>query len=98
MFLKFKNLGNKAVTARIISWNNFSTSKKIFADSKSALEGLEDGNTILLGGFGLAGIPENSILEIKRRGVKNLTAVSNTGGIFRIFEKHEIYIRLKISK
>jgi 3-oxoacid CoA-transferase subunit A len=42
-----------------------------------------------LGGFGLAGIPENSILEIKRRGVKNLTAVSNTGGIFRILRKNE---------
>jgi len=46
-----------------------------------ALEGLEDGMTVLAGGFGLCGIPENLIAEIRRRGVKDLTVVSNNCGV-----------------
>lgn len=48
---------------------------------QEALEGIEDGMTILSGGFGLCGIPENLIDEIKRRNVKNLTIVSNNCGV-----------------
>ena len=55
---------------------------KIFADAKSALEGvLFDGMTIMAGGFGLCGIPENLIREIQRVGTKNLTVVSNNAGV-----------------
>lgn len=46
-----------------------------------ALDGLIDGMTILAGGFGLCGIPENLIAEIKRKGVKELTLVSNNCGV-----------------
>lgn len=46
-----------------------------------ALEGLEDGMTVLAGGFGLCGIPENLIAEIKRKGTRDLTVVSNNCGI-----------------
>lgn len=46
-----------------------------------ALEGLEDGMTVLAGGFGLCGIPENLIAEIKRRGTRELTVVSNNCGV-----------------
>ncbi|WNK20654.1 CoA transferase subunit A [Halomonas piscis] len=46
-----------------------------------ALAGLEDGMTLLAGGFGLCGIPENLIAEVKSRGVRNLTAVSNNCGV-----------------
>ncbi|GAA3538163.1 CoA transferase subunit A [Zobellella aerophila] len=46
-----------------------------------ALEGLEDGMTLLAGGFGLCGIPENLIAEIKRKGTRELTVVSNNCGI-----------------
>jgi len=46
-----------------------------------ALAGLKDGMTILSGGFGLCGIPENLIAEIKRKGVKDLTVVSNNCGV-----------------
>lgn len=46
-----------------------------------ALEGIEDGMTLLAGGFGLCGIPENLIAEIKRRGVKDLTVYSNNCGV-----------------
>ncbi|MEW5562208.1 CoA transferase subunit A [Enterobacter asburiae] len=46
-----------------------------------ALEGITDGMTVLAGGFGLCGIPENLIAEIRRRSVKNLTVVSNNCGV-----------------
>ncbi|TBW09878.1 CoA transferase subunit A [Azotobacter chroococcum] len=46
-----------------------------------ALEGLTDGMTVLAGGFGLCGIPENLIAEIRRRRVRDLTVVSNNCGI-----------------
>jgi 3-oxoacid CoA-transferase subunit A len=55
---------------------------KVFANAQAALEGkLFDGMTIMAGGFGLCGIPENSIAEIKRSGVKNLTVISNNAGV-----------------
>ncbi|MFN7903568.1 MAG: CoA transferase subunit A [Pseudobdellovibrionaceae bacterium] len=56
-------------------------SKKVFADAKSALTDVQDGMTIVLGGFGLCGIPENSIAFLRDRGVKNLTCVSNNAGV-----------------
>lgn len=48
---------------------------------QDALAGLEDGMTLLAGGFGLCGIPENLIAEIKRRGTRDLTVVSNNCGV-----------------
>ena len=55
---------------------------KVFPNAQAALEGkLFDGMTIMAGGFGRCGIPENSIEEIKRSGVKNLTVISNNAGV-----------------
>ena len=48
---------------------------------QAALQGLADGMTLMLGGFGLCGIPENSIQEILRLGVRNLTCISNNAGV-----------------
>ncbi len=48
---------------------------------EEALQGLRDGMTIVAGGFGLCGIPENLIAQIHEMGVKNLTVVSNNCGI-----------------
>ena len=42
---------------------------------------IQDGATIMLGGFGLCGIPENSITELVKKGVKNLTCISNNAGV-----------------
>ena len=56
--------------------------KKVYPDAKSALSGLlRDGMTIMAGGFGLCGIPETLIREIRQSAVKNLTVVSNNAGI-----------------
>ncbi|USZ51745.1 CoA transferase subunit A [Halomonas sp. DN3] len=48
---------------------------------EEAMDGIESGMTVLAGGFGLCGIPENLIAEIKRRGVKDLMVVSNNCGV-----------------
>ena len=48
---------------------------------EEALQGIEDNMTILLGGFGLCGIPENSIAELVKKGTKNLTCISNNAGV-----------------
>jgi 3-oxoacid CoA-transferase subunit A len=48
---------------------------------EDAMAGLEDGMTVLAGGFGLCGIPENLINEIKRKGTRDLTVVSNNCGV-----------------
>ncbi len=48
---------------------------------EKALDGVSDGMTFLLGGFGLCGIPENAISELVRRKVKDLTCISNNAGV-----------------
>ncbi len=56
--------------------------KKVYPDAKSALEGLLfDGMTVMCGGFGLCGIPENLIVALRDSGVKNVTAISNNAGV-----------------
>jgi 3-oxoacid CoA-transferase subunit A len=54
---------------------------KVYGDAKSALEGIKDNMTLVVGGFGLCGIPENSIKALKELGVKGLTCVSNNAGV-----------------
>jgi 3-oxoacid CoA-transferase subunit A len=54
---------------------------KVVTRYADAMAGLEDGMTVIAGGFGLCGIPENLIQEIKHRGVKDLTVVSNNCGV-----------------
>lgn len=55
---------------------------KIYADVTSALEGLTfDGMTVMSGGFGLCGIPENLIAALRDSGVKGLTVISNNAGV-----------------
>lgn len=55
--------------------------RKTVGDAREALEGVKDGMTLMLGGFGLCGIPENAISELVRRGVKDLTCISNNAGV-----------------
>ncbi len=54
---------------------------KRIASADAAIEKLADGATILVGGFGLCGIPENLIAAVRRKGTKDLTIVSNNAGI-----------------
>jgi 3-oxoacid CoA-transferase subunit A len=54
---------------------------KRISSADAAIERLTDGATILMGGFGLCGIPENLIAAVRRKGTKSLTIVSNNAGI-----------------
>jgi 3-oxoacid CoA-transferase subunit A len=54
---------------------------KIVKTAEEAVQGVKDGMTLLFGGFGLCGIPENSIAALQKMGVKNLTCVSNNAGV-----------------
>ncbi|PKH88817.1 CoA transferase subunit A [Colwellia sp. Bg11-28] len=54
---------------------------KVVSSYEEAMAGLTDNMTIIAGGFGLCGIPENLISEIKRKGTKGLTLVSNNCGV-----------------
>lgn len=54
---------------------------KVVKGPTEALEGIQNGMTIMVGGFGLCGIPENSIAQLVRIGVKNLTCISNNAGV-----------------
>lgn len=56
-------------------------SKKVYANAQEALVGIEDNMTLMLGGFGLCGIPENCIRELVRLKVKGLTCISNNAGV-----------------
>ncbi|XP_037905472.1 succinyl-CoA:3-ketoacid-coenzyme A transferase, mitochondrial-like isoform X2 [Hermetia illucens] len=65
--------------------HNFSTfrpgSHKVCASADFAVSDIPDGAKILFGGFGLCGIPENLISALVAKGVKNITAISNNGGV-----------------
>lgn len=54
---------------------------KVVANADEAIHGIHDGATIMLGGFGLCGIPENCIGALKRKGCTNLTCISNNAGV-----------------
>lgn len=55
--------------------------KKVVANAQEAIHGLEDGMTVMFGGFGLCGIPENAIAAIRQAGTKNLECISNNAGV-----------------
>ena len=54
---------------------------KVVKNSTEALVGIQDGMTLMVGGFGLCGIPENSIAKLVEMGVKDLTCISNNAGV-----------------
>ncbi len=54
---------------------------KVVNTVSEAVRGIEDNMTLMLGGFGLCGIPENSIAELVRTGVSGLTCISNNAGV-----------------
>jgi len=54
---------------------------KIVKNAKEAVEGIQDNMTLMLGGFGLCGIPENSITELVKNDVTGLTCISNNAGV-----------------
>jgi 3-oxoacid CoA-transferase subunit A len=54
---------------------------KLTKNADEAIADIQDGNVLMLGGFGLCGIPENCITALVKKGVKNLTCISNNAGV-----------------
>jgi len=54
---------------------------KVYKNADEAMDGITDGMTLMLGGFGLCGIPENCISALLKKGVKELTCISNNAGV-----------------
>jgi len=54
---------------------------KVYTNADAAIHDIQDGTTIMLGGFGLNGIPENTIAALVKKGIKNLTCISNNAGV-----------------
>ena len=54
---------------------------KVVKSADEAIRDIQDGMTIMFGGFGLCGIPENCIAALVKKGVKNLTCISNNAGV-----------------
>src|ERR1700679_1118838 len=54
---------------------------KVVKDADAAVHDIEDGMTLMPGGFGLCGLPENCIAALVRKGVKELTCISNNAGV-----------------
>jgi len=54
---------------------------KVYKNADEAIQDIHDGMVLMLGGFGLCGIPENSIAALVKKGVKNLTCISNNAGV-----------------
>ena len=54
---------------------------KIVDSISEAIQDIKDGSTLIVGGFGLSGIPEKTIIAIRDKGVKDLTVVSNNCGV-----------------
>jgi len=68
---------------------------KVYKNAEEALKGVKNGMTFMLGGFGLGGIPENSITELARLGITGLTCISNNAGVDDfglglLLKKHQI--------
>ncbi len=55
--------------------------KKVFPNADEALHDISDGKVLMLGGFGLCGIPENSIAALVKKNVRELTCISNNAGV-----------------
>jgi len=54
---------------------------KVVSNADEAIKGITNGAIIMLGGFGLCGIPENCIAALVKKGVKQLTCISNNAGV-----------------
>src|ERR1039458_9186643 len=60
---------------------NLTTMNKVVSGPEEAIKDIKDNMTLMLGGFGLCGIPENCIAALVKKGIKGLTCISNNAGV-----------------
>lgn len=65
----------------LLKLNRLDHMNKVVANAAEAIQGIKDNMTLMLGGFGLCGIPENCISALVEAGVKGLTCISNNAGV-----------------
>jgi 3-oxoacid CoA-transferase subunit A len=70
-----------AFNSRVILSFNDCSMNKVVANAQAAIADITDGVTLMLGGFGLCGIPENCIAALVKKGTKGLTCISNNAGV-----------------
>jgi 3-oxoacid CoA-transferase subunit A len=70
-----------AIAGKWINAYRMTRRNKIVSFFAEAVQDIEDGATLIVGGFGLCGIPENAILALREKGAKDLTVVSNNCGV-----------------
>ena len=75
------SLLSSRMSNRLITSNFRNFSSKIVANATEAVKDVKDGDMLMVGGFGLCGIPENLIDALIEKGTKNHTVVSNNAGI-----------------
>lgn len=79
MRVAFSLAGRRSLPGRSLGWR--AASSKVVSSAEEAIADVKDGDTLCVGGFGLCGIPENLIDAVVKKGVKDLTAVSNNAGV-----------------
>ncbi|ALC42917.1 CG1140 [Drosophila busckii] len=82
--IAYRGLAAQKPTLKLIACYSTSGKRqqgKIYESANDAVADVKDGSKILFGGFGICGIPEKMIDALKQKGVKNITAVSNNGGV-----------------
>lgn len=76
-----EKLGSSIIIMYLSSIRNTYLFSKIFSSAQKAIEGIKDGSSILIGGFGFCGVPMNLVNAVRLSGAKDLKIVSNTCGI-----------------
>ena len=79
--MRFHNEGLSLNTWYLILDTKYKKMKKVVANADEAVKDISDNAVLMLGGFGLCGIPENCISALIRRGVTGLTCISNNAGV-----------------
>src|SRR5258708_38649975 len=75
------NFSGLMIKNTIFTPNQLLNMNKVVSDADEAIKDIKDGMTLMLGGFGLCGIPENCIAALVKKGVKKLTCISNNAGV-----------------
>ena len=69
------------MASSLILPSNYFFMNKVISSADEAIKDIQDGATLMLGGFGLCGIPENCIAALVKKSIKNLTCISNNAGV-----------------
>lgn len=84
MFSRIAQHSNKkflSLQARTFSHHTPQNGSKIYSTAAAAVQDVKDGNTLLIGGFGVCGVPQSLINALEKSGKKNFTCVSNNAGV-----------------